>query len=344
MRPSLSRTERARKRRFGGWCLGTALLCVLLPGRVRAQSTTPADSLLKSSEECCTELLYPLGGRVVALGRAVVADTAADAVLYNPAGLAGLRHAELLVHYRKLVQDGQLLGLSYVTKPHSFGTFAFSYTLADQGTIEVTDSLQNSPGESFTQVHDLALSFATVIGAGVSTGVTYRVYIRKTPCPGCETGGGSGATQLIDLGLQYHPRWVPGLAFGAALVNAGIPLQIVNYEQSDRPPVRGRAGATLEFMHLVQRDTTLSGTIAAQVDVGGPDGVVPSVGAQVTVGDVVSIRGGWHPGTAGPNFDTGATLGIGLKLQRFSISIARALTLGALDSNSPFQITFGMSF
>ena len=348
MRPSLSRPGRARQRRVGGWCLGAALLCALLPRAAGAQAA-PGDTASGTTpaEECCKELLFPLGGRIVALGRAVVADTAPDAVLFNPAGLVGLRHAFFEVHYRKLVADAQIVGISYVTRPYSFGTFALSYTLVDQGSIETAGTDPNAPtGETFRQVHEISATFATALAAGVSSGVTYRVFVANSPCNGCATGGASGTTQLIDLGLQYHPRAVRGLAFGAALVNAGIPLQIVNYEQSDRTPVRARVGATLEFMHLIQRDTTLSGTISGQLDAGGPDGMLPAVGAQVTVADVISIRGGWHAegASAFGSLDSGATLGVGLKLQRFSLSVARALAPAVLDSESPFQVTFGMSF
>jgi len=348
MRPSLSRSRRAKPRFPGGWCLGAALLYVLLYARGVAGQTPDSTGAVTSVEECCKELLLPLGGRIVALGRAVVADTAPDAALYNPAGLVGLHHAELMVHYRKLIADVQMLGLSFVTAPRKFGTFALSYTLVDEGSIPITGTDPNAPelGLTFSQIHELGATFATAVGAGVSAGITYRVFVANTPCTGCVTGGASGATQLIDLGVQYHPRRLPGLSFGAALVNAGLPLQIVNYEQSDRPPVRERVGATFEFLRLVQHDSTLTGTVSAQVDAGGDDGVVPAVGAQVTVGDVVSIRGGWRSAGNSPigSIDSGATLGVGLKLQRFTVSVARALVPAAGDSDSPFQITFGMSF
>ncbi len=347
MRPSPSRPGCAAQRRIGGWCLGAALLCLLPSAGAHAQSAGDSAAAV-SHEECCKEALFPLGGRIVALGRAVVADTAPDAVLYNPAGLVGLRHASLQVHYRKLVADAQVLGVSYVTAPHSFGTFALSYTLMDMGSITLTPEDPNAPpsGESFYQAHQIAATFATALGAGVSTGITYKVFIINSPCPGCQTGGASGATQLIDVGLQFHPRRVRGLGFGAALTNAGIPLQIVNYEQSDPPPVRTRVGATFEFLHLFQRDSTLTGTISAELDGGGSDGLLPAVGAQVTVGDVISVRTGWHAegASAVGSIDSGVTLGVGLKLQRFTISVARALVPAALDSDSPFQVTFGMSF
>ncbi len=338
MRPSLSRAGRAAQRRSGGWCLGAALLCLFVPAAGRAQQS--GDTAGAPQEECCTELLYPLGGRIVALGRAVVADTAPDAVLFNPAGLVGLHRAALEIHYRKLIADAQLLGVSYVTRPFSFGTFALSYTLGDQGTIPTTDSTQNPTGETFRQVHELAATFATALGAGVSTGITYRVFVAT------ETKGATGATQLIDFGVQYHPRFVRGLGLGAALANAGLPLQVVNFEQSDRTPVRVRTGATYHFPRLLQHDTTVTGTLSAEVDAGGADGLVPAVGAEVAVGDAIAIRAGWRSAGATPqgSLDTGVTLGIGLKLNRFTVSVGRALTPAQGDTDSPFQVTFGMSF
>jgi len=349
MRPSLSSSRRAQPRLSGGWCFGIALLGVLLPAALLGQGTTPpADTTTTTSEECCKPLLLPLGGRVVALGRAVVADTSADAPLSNPAGLVGLHKAELLVHYRKLPLDESILGISFVTRPLSFGTFALSYTLVDFGSQDLTDQNGNPVGTSFTQMHAISATFATRIGAGLAAGLTYRVYVENTPCgTTCETGGGSGATQLVDVGLQWHPPRLKGFGAGIALANAGIPLQIVNFEQADKPPVRTRLGASMEILHLLQPDTTLKGTLFTQLENGGADGLVPSIGGELTVGNVVSLRAGWRgSGSGGPltALDSGLALGVGLKLDRFDLSLARVVTTSTLASDSPFQITFGIGF
>src|SRR5512142_749809 len=130
MRPSLYSASRAVLRLQGGWLIGAALLLVLgTAGPARAQT---ADSTPTSrAGECCAEMRYPLGGRNIALGQAVVADTAPDMASSNPAGLLGLHHAELLVHYRP-VPTGKVIGLTYVTRPYRFGTFAVNYVLMAQ--------------------------------------------------------------------------------------------------------------------------------------------------------------------------------------------------------------------
>lgn len=343
MRRSLSERRCAGWRFGGGRCLGTALLLVL-PLTARAQ--TPQDTVAATpAEECCTELLMPLGARIVALGGAVVADTAADMLLTNPAGISGLHRAALVVHYRQLPADAQLLGLAFVMRPMKFGSFAVAYTLTDEGEMPGTGKLGESTGNFFTQVHVLGATFATSLVSNLTGGLTYKVVARMTPCGSeCQGGEPSGTTQMIDAGLQYRPRWTRGLSLGASVTNAGLPLQLVNYEQADGPPTRERIGATYEFLHLFQRDRTNTATLAAQVERGGPEGIVPGVGLQLTLGDAVSIRGGWRPGdsTTG-GVDAGVALGVGLKFQRFAISVARALATPQLLS-SPFQVTFEMGF
>jgi hypothetical protein len=344
MRPSRSEAGRAACAR-GGLCLGTALLVVLLAaGPARGQSG--GGPAVSSSHECCAELLFPLGARQVALAGAVVADSAADMVLSNPAGIAGLHDSELLVHYRQMVADGRVLALSFVRRPFRFGTFALSYTLTDAGSLDITDAQGNLLGETYLQGHTLAGSFATTFATGIAAGLTYKVFIRRAPNTNQgDTGGGGGATQLLDLGLQYRPRWSRWLALGAAVTNTGLPLQIVNYEQADRTPVRGHLGATYEVLHLFHADSTLTGSLSGQVDVGDPNGTIPAVAAEVTVGDVVSVRAGWRGGDplkAGTG--TGTALGVGLKLERYQVAVAKSLTSSPLETDPEFLVTFGMSF
>ncbi len=325
-------------------CLGMALLFVLLsvgPGAAQAPDSST------TAQECCVALSYPLSARILAQGGAVVADTAADMVLANPAGLVGLHRAELMVHYQKLPADVQLLGLSYATRPFRFGTFALAYTLVDYGDFQGTDVQGNPTGVFYSQVHVVAATFATTLVKGLSGGVTYRAFIWVTPASAAaETGGASGATQLLDAGLQYRPAPVRSLALGIAVTNAGLPLQVVNYEQSDQPPTRVRVGARYELLHLFQTDSTLTGSLSGQVELGGQGGTVPAFGAEVTVGGVVAMRVGWRrPLVSGFDPQGGTALGIGLHIQRYSLDVARSLSANPLQvGSSPFNVSFGVSF
>ena len=346
MRPSLYKAGCALLRFQGGWLLGATLLLVFCPAPALAQTASDSTPTSKAGE-CCAEMRYPLGGRNIALGQAVVADTAPDMATSNPAGLLGLHHADLLIHYRP-VPTGKVVGLSYVTRPYRFGTFALNYVLMAQDSMPV-DIGQTQPmpvGSAAVQAHTVSAAFATNLGAGLSGGIAYKIFALVTTGAEGSTGGGSGVTQMIDAGVQYHPRRYPWLALGAAVNNAGLPLQVVNYEQADRTPTRVRAGTTVEYLHFLQRDTALSGTFSVQLQSGGDAGTYAALGTQVTVGHVISLRGGWIFGgdvlVAGPG-ETGGALGVGIALQRFTLDVARTLTSEPLEPN-PFHITFGMSF
>ncbi len=319
-----------------------AVAAVLVPAAAAGQS---GDRGTTGAHQCCMEATFPLSARMVGLGGAVVADTAPDMALANPAGLAGLRRATLLVHYRKLIADGQLLGVALIGPSRPYGTFATSYTLADGGTLPQTDSLGNQIGTLFYQAHVFQASFATRLGAGLAAGITYKVYLRVVPCDSsCLTGGGGGATQLVDGGAQYHPRWDRWLSVGVGVTNAGIPLQVVNYEQSDPAPARVRAGATYEVLHLLQPDSALRGTLSAQVELAGPQGAIPSLGAEADLGGVLYLRGGWRGGGA-TGEDAGLAMGIGLKLQHYALSIAKPMmTVSDSGEPGPVYVTFGIEF
>lgn len=349
MRQSRYSPGRASPRFSGGWPVRVALLAMLVTTtRVWAQSSTDTPPTA-SAGECCKEVLFPLGGRIIALGQAIVADTAPDMAFANPAGILAVRKTTFLVQYRPLVGNGKLIGLNLIPRPFRFGTFALSYMLADLDTMTVYLG-QEQPvdvGQIYTAAHILGATFATGLGAGVSGGVSYKLYAFVAPGANKgDTGGGSGVTQMIDAGLQYHPRRFHWLALGASVANAGVPLQVVNFEQADRTPTRTRFGATMEYLHFLQRDTTLSGTVSVQLESGGDNGSVPSVGTQVTLGHVISVRAGWvfagDALTAGP--ESGAALGVGVALQRYTLDVARTLTTNPLETNQPFHVTFGMSF
>jgi hypothetical protein len=316
---------------------------VLLPAGPALSQTTDSTT---TAQECCTALNYPISARILALAGAVVADTDQDMVLANPAGLVGLRRAEFLVHYQKLPADAQILGLSFATRPYRFGTFALAYTLVDYGNFEGFDVQGNPTGAFYSQVHVIGATFATSLAAGLSGGLTYRAFVWVTPVSDTsETGGASGATQLIDAGLQYHPPWNRWLALGASVNNAGLPLQVVNYEQSDKPPMRGRLGARYEVAHFFSPDTTVTGSISTEVILGGPGGAVLATSAEVSVGGVVAVRAGWRGARVAADPQSGGSLGIGLHVQRYRLDVARSLKTSELFvGNSPFNVTFGVSF
>jgi hypothetical protein len=240
------------------------------------------------------------------------------------------------------------MALSLLFSRNRLGTFGISYELVDYGTpIPVTGEDPNAPvaGELAIQEHVIGATFATGLAGGVSGGITYKVFMRvSSGSSGSCADTPGGTTQLVDLGLQYRPRWSRSVAVGGALMNAGLPLQVCNAPQADPTPLRGRFGGAYEVLHHFRPDTTLALWVDGQLEVGGPAGtpVVGSVGVQLSVGDAVFIRAGYRGGLG---FDTGPAIGVGLKYERVSISIAKAFPTGTLDAElDPFHVSFGLRF
>src|SRR4051812_1781378 len=50
------------------------------------------------ASECCLSLLYPVGGRALALGGAITARASADGFFINPPSIASLASGEVRVH------------------------------------------------------------------------------------------------------------------------------------------------------------------------------------------------------------------------------------------------------
>lgn len=127
----------------------------------------------------------------------------------------------------------------------------------------------------------------------------YKLYILTVARASCVNGLPNSSTSMIDVGLQVRPPGIRGLELGAALVNAGLPLQVVNYEQADRRPPRLRFRASYDLLRAFHADTLLALRIATQVETGdpAPRTTAVSVGAaELSVARALFMRVGW--GTA----------------------------------------------
>lgn len=320
----------------GAWlALLAGILCVPLPGRVRAQQ-------LVGSDQCCAQILFPIGARSVALGRATVALGGAESVFSNPAGLAEVSQGQFWVHHRQEV-GGQLNGLVLLMRPSGIGTFGLTYELNDEGSQEYTDQNGNVVGSFFIQEHMLFASFATSLGSAVDAGLSYKLYYLANSCGACG-GLQSSTTSLIDLGVQVRPPQVPGLELGLALANAGLPLQVINYEQADKPPRRIRVGAAYEVLHAFHADTMLALRISAQLEGGNPAPrpTVASIGAEFSVAGALFLRVGYDGSLQMQ--DSGLAMGVGFQYDRFSVAVAKAFSGTPLEPQPPPHLSLGISF
>jgi len=288
-------------------------------------------------------LLVPLGGHATAVGNALAARVSVDAVYVNPAGLAGLRDDQFVVH-RASTFVAEFTGLSVFLARPGIGTLGITYRLADLLEQEATGDGGIVGGKFAIRDHALLASFATDVGAGLYAGFSYKLY--HTGCSGaCGPDTGSGTTHGVDLGVRYAPEWVPALRVGASVLSLGFPLQVINRRQADRLPTRLRVGAAYDVLAHVPADSALALWVSAEVSrtLGTePAATIPAVGIELSYRNAAFVRAG-H--VRGEGLEGWTALGVGLEYDRFSVAVARPFGEDVSASGSePFQITFGVRF
>ena len=170
-----------------------------------------------------------VGERAAAMGEAYTAlANDATALYWNPAGLASLENTQLhLMHNEWLSSVRQeFAGIAHAT---DYGSFAFGFTGLSMDEIERRESgLPSSQPLGHFSAFDIALhaAYARVLPSGLEAGVGVKwIYSRLDE----ENAKGF----LVDLGLRLDST-IPGLSFGAALLNYGGKFSYVD-EEFDAP-------------------------------------------------------------------------------------------------------------
>jgi hypothetical protein len=331
-----------------------ALHCVLVvaamtfsAGELRAQKST--------AQECCLTLLLPYGARAVSLGQTLTARPGVDGLFFNPASLANYGKSEFVIHRAESSQS-QNYAFSLVIDKGVAGTFGLTWVFVDLGSIEGADEFGNPTGEQPAHEQQIRGTFAITITRGLRGGITATLYNHLA-------GGRSAWTQMFDAGLQYRVPKVAGLELGASIVNAGLPLQVVNAAQSDPTPMRFRMGMAYELGHLLTKnklvEAWVSTDMVSRLRTYGPgtastdtvrigSNLTPALnfGAEVAFDQVIFVRGGYA--SNGDNLAKGGGgFGIGVHFNRFTVGAAKSFKLTADESegeSEPWQITFGVAF
>jgi hypothetical protein len=291
------------------------------------------------ASECCLTLLFPVGGRALALGDAITARAAADGLFINPASIASVESGELRVHNSKTDIE-TATALTVLLRIRKAGTLGFSVRTVDNGDIQTSDAQGNPTGTLHVADQAFYATFATGLGAGVRAGLTYTFY----DCAGaCGQQAFTATTHAVDFGLQYDPKLVRYLSLGAAVTHAGLKLQVNNAAQAAVTPARVKFGAAYELLHLVSSDTTtelwgsLDQTTAWHEGVASQTGV----GIELSLDRTLYARAGWASGTGR---GTGGSLGIGFIYQRFDVSVAKSFVSAASDESPPIQVSLAIRF
>ncbi|MGH7507647.1 MAG: hypothetical protein ACRELX_18490 [Longimicrobiales bacterium] len=296
-----------------------------------------------SSDECCVELLEPLGARALALGHAIVARPGAGSLFTNPAAVADADADQLLVHTSKTVL-GRSNTFSVLIHSEAIGTIGMTYRLIDLGELPATDDFGNVIGEISLLNHVLTATYATRLATGLRAGLSYKLFQFRQDCRGfCGVDAHAATSHLMDAGVQYRVPLVRDLEVGAALLHIGFPLQVVNAEQASPTPSRIRLGVAHEVLQYVRPDSSIALWLSGDVEtaVRRPGAATLSIGAELAIEETIFLWLGYGGATG---LQGGAGIGVGLQYDRFRVGVAKSFVSSIVPDSDPFQVTFGIRF
>jgi len=206
-------------------------------------------------------LKFGVGARPVSMGSAFVAVADdANAIYWNPAGLAGLEKREISAMHTEWITDIRYDFLGYVHPASRLGTFAGSFSYLSMGEMERRGENREKLSGGFT-AYDLAvaLSYSRALNQMMNLGVNLRFIQQKI-----ENEDAYGIA--FDLGGIYKVP-VKGLSLGFTLQNLGPKMKFINEPYS--LPLTLTVGAGYRFVpgltlaldvkhQLIEKRTTLS--------------------------------------------------------------------------------------
>lgn len=318
------------------------LLAVALAVPVSAQESDDP-----SSTEGALFLLLPVGAKGVSLGRAMTAMEGPESGFWNPAGLAGVQENQAVL-FRGDHAVGTATAVSALVARSSLGAVGVSYLLLDIGDQDLRDIDGNVLGTVSVRNHLGVVSAASQVLDRVSAGVNFKVVQFRLSCRGdCLDAGTTATTYAVDLGLQVSPTPNSPLRLGAMLAHLGPRLQVLNADQADPLPLRIRVAAAYDIVgSLIDRDD-IGGWLALEVQdrPRDPGSVSLYIGSELTAGqaDALVLRAGYVLGDL--DQEDGARVGLGLRYERFDLSIAKSLAVSTLTPETePVHVTFSIIF
>lgn len=290
-------------------------------------------------------LLLPVGAQGVSLGRAMTWVEGAEGAFWNPAGLAGVDRSQGVL-FRGDHVAGTATAVTGLWSVQGLGTLGASYFLLDAGDIDQTDEFGNFTGTITIRNHLGIVSGATRLGPSLSAGVSLKMIRFQLSCRGiCADEGTTATTYAIDAGLQA--LLVDRLRIGAMVAHLGPSLQVLNAEQADPLPTRVRVAAAYNVVAAITDTDDLRGWLAFEVEdrLRELGSLSYYLGTELTAGqvDALSLRAGyvWSELTQ----EDGGRVGLGLRYERFDLSIAKSLAVSTLTGETePVHVTFSIGF
>lgn len=179
------------------------------------------------------ELLIPVGARGSALGSAAASDiTGAEAIFWNPAGLAGQEGTEAMFTNTQYFADMKVNYFGVATQGGSLGQFGFNVKVLSVGDVIVTtEAAPDGTGEIISPTFSvLGVSWARAFTDRVRFGGTLNFVSERILSM-------SASGVAADFGVQYDTGW-RGLKFGMVMKNFGTSMHYdgENMDVNVQPP------------------------------------------------------------------------------------------------------------
>jgi hypothetical protein len=242
--------------------------------------------------------------RATALGEAYsVWSTGAEAVFWNPAGLATLNNIELSSTYTDWLFDAQQGALSCGFEIQGFGVIGIQVQYVDFGEFE--EATNERP--YISDPENPGLTGRTFRPFSYLAGVSYARYLRQGVFDEVETWANG---LLFDFGIRYDTGY-RSVQIGSSIQNFGAD---VKYAQESNPvPLLFRfgIGADLIGPEGLLYPGSEGNRLSVAYDIFHPNDYAQQmhVGVEYELGGVLALRGGYKF-----NYDyDGLTLGAGIK-------------------------------
>lgn len=301
--------------------------------------------------------------RATAMGDAYsVLASGAEAVFWNPAGIALSDKKEVSLTYLKWIFDTQQGAFSFTTPVGNIGSFGIQVQYVDFG--EIPEALWVSPykddilypgltGRTFHPfTYLVGLTYASQITEKFSTGISVK-YARESLYDGLtheatNASGGSetvntwGAGVIFDFGLNYNTGFRT-VRLGAAMQNFGAN---VRYASETSPvPIALRVGIAADLMgnnalFMPSEDSKL--TMAFDLFQPNDFAQQAHLGMEYVYAGAVAVRGGYKF-----NYDAdGFTAGVGLQQTIAQTEFSFDYSYGVLNYNlgNVHRISLGVGF
>lgn len=265
---------------------------------------------------------FAASARSMGMGRAHVgvADDA-DAIYWNPSGLAQIQRKDIVASYSSLYEQTSYGVFNYAQPTVDLGTFGFGLVNLRSTNFEKRDAGGLQGGSFNTAEMAFLLSHGMELNSRWSVGSTLKV-IRE------EVDAFSGTGIGLDGGMML--RLSPSFQMGLTFRNVLAPKITLRHE-ADRYPFDARLGLKWQALKKLM--------VAVDLDKTTGRSIKPYVGGEWSLSNLIAVRAGLS--------ETELTTGLGFKFKDWGLDYAfgfQDAASGLKDLGSSHRFGFHVNF